>query len=129
MVVYSRSSRHWSLGVLRNRRSEEETKVKASEVAEKLGFVPSIRTIKDLSLAPDGTVWIQRKVIGRGTPGPIDVLSPQGEYLVHVATSMITYRSGATRGSAVSLPHTQGGGDDAAEKPVHHRSDAGGEGD
>ena len=67
-------------------------------------------------------MWIQRKVIGRGTPGPIDVLSPQGEYLVRVATSMITYRSGATRGSAVSLPHTQGGGDNAAEKPVRHRA-------
>jgi len=40
-----------------------------------------VPVIKDLALAPDGTLWVERKAIGRDARGPIDVLSPEGEYL------------------------------------------------
>jgi len=54
---------------------------KADEVVSKAGAASSIPVIAKLALAPDGSVWIERKVVGRDAHGPIDVLSPQGEYL------------------------------------------------
>lgn len=54
---------------------------KASEVVEKLGFAPVVPAIKDVALAADGTLWVERKVVGKDARGPVDVFSPEGEYL------------------------------------------------
>ena len=53
----------------------------SDEVVKKAGVASFVPVIAGLALAPDGSVWIERKIVGRDAHGPIDVLSPRGEYL------------------------------------------------
>lgn len=50
------------------------------EVVEKRGIAALVPHIANLAMAPDGSIWIQRKVVGND-PGPIDIMDPTGVYV------------------------------------------------
>lgn len=57
-----------------------ECKVPAARVVEEQGIADVIPAISRIRVAPNGTIWVQRYAI-RGEIAPIDIFSPDGEYL------------------------------------------------
>jgi hypothetical protein len=50
------------------------------------GFYPVIPVVRGMSGGWDGTLWVERRLQGDPTgPGPIDLVTPDGEYLGTVA--------------------------------------------
>ncbi len=54
--------------------------VPVAEFREKVPVAPSVPLIRDLALAPDGTVWVQRYTFD-DEPPRVDVFGPSGGYL------------------------------------------------
>jgi hypothetical protein len=54
--------------------------IPAADLIEKGGFAPTVPAVKQLSTAPDGTLWVERHTI-RGEPMQRDVFDPTGTYL------------------------------------------------
>lgn len=54
--------------------------IPADEVIEERGITDVIPAIRDVAVAPDGTLWIQRRV-ARDELAPIDIIVPDGAYL------------------------------------------------
>lgn len=54
--------------------------VPPEEVVEQRGIAESIPAIAGVAVAPDGSVWVQREVIGEEL-GPVDVFDGEGEYV------------------------------------------------
>jgi hypothetical protein len=52
----------------------------AEEVAEKAGLAPFIPLVKEVAVAPDGTLWVQRMTFV-GEPAATDVFNAEGRYL------------------------------------------------
>ena len=54
--------------------------IPASEIVEKRGFARTIPALRRLSMASDGTLWVERFTI-RGEPKLLDIFDPTGAYL------------------------------------------------
>lgn len=54
--------------------------VPVDEVIAEQGVADVIPTIGEIAIAPDGTLWVRRRV-SRGEEAPIDIISPDGVYL------------------------------------------------
>jgi hypothetical protein len=57
-----------------------ECKVPAEKVVSEQGFAEFLPAIKRIKTAPDGTFWVQRFAV-KGENAPVDLFSPDGEYL------------------------------------------------
>lgn len=53
--------------------------VPPDEYADARGWGPAVSAIARLALAPDGSLWVQRRVPGEGNP-PIDIFDADGAY-------------------------------------------------
>jgi hypothetical protein len=51
----------------------------SEEVVEKRGYAPVVPQIAGVAVAPDGTIWVQRKGVGN-EEAPIDIIDPSGAY-------------------------------------------------
>ncbi len=51
------------------------------EMVEKRGFAEFIPWVNALAVSPTGEVWVQRKVVGSSTDGPVDVFDRTGVYV------------------------------------------------
>lgn len=60
----------------------------AEEVAEKAGLAPFIPLVHDVAVAPDGTLWVQRRTF-EGEPAATDVFDATGRYLGTMADRAI----------------------------------------
>jgi hypothetical protein len=45
------------------------------------GYASTIPWVRRIAVAPDGAVWIERRMIGRDSAGPIDVFDADGAYV------------------------------------------------
>jgi len=50
------------------------------KIVEQQGFAPYVPWVGSVALAPDGRLWVQRRAVGEGTVGLIDVFDGQGAY-------------------------------------------------
>lgn len=57
-----------------------ECVVPADEVIEQRGLADVIPAVGEIAIAPDGTLWIKRRVV-KGEAAPIDVIAPDGAYI------------------------------------------------
>ncbi len=55
--------------------------VPAERVVEQQGFAPTIPWIGSIGIGSDGSVWVERRGLGRDARGPIDVFDAEGAYL------------------------------------------------
>jgi 6-bladed beta-propeller len=54
------------------------------QIEERVGemqFADTVRALQGLTIAPSGKLWIERTPQNIGDPGPIDLVTPQGQYL------------------------------------------------
>jgi hypothetical protein len=66
----------WGLGI----GPSQVCPIPVQELIRKRGLAPQIPTIRDLALAPDGSVWVQRWVFP-DQPAATDIFDPSGLYL------------------------------------------------
>ncbi|HEX8690855.1 MAG TPA: 6-bladed beta-propeller [Longimicrobium sp.] len=69
-------------------RSSPPRELSPQQIEEQLRdveFADTIRAIQGMTVAPSGKLWIERTARNVGDPGPIDVVTPQGQYLGTIA--------------------------------------------
>ena len=54
--------------------------IPADEVVEKRGYADVIPAVGQMTLGPDGTLWVSRRDV-RGEPRPTDLFTPSGQYM------------------------------------------------
>jgi 6-bladed beta-propeller len=54
--------------------------VPGARIVQQQGWAPQVPWVGSLALAPDGRLWVQRRAIGRGAVGLIDVFGADGAY-------------------------------------------------
>lgn len=79
-VTAALAERHLAPGTTINFGARAPCLIPAAEIVEKQGFAPTLPAIKRLSMAPDGTLWVERWTI-QGEPVRRDLFDPSGAYL------------------------------------------------
>jgi hypothetical protein len=60
---------------------QDQVKEMMREQIQNRGFYPEIPVVQQLAAGWDGTLWVERSEVDPSEDGPVDLVSPGGEYL------------------------------------------------